>query len=328
MSVLKRNIRWLGSANHAESDSGTQGGAISKSVKMTFQDRSSSSETMKIQSDNAGDTTPTVTLTVRTASGSLTTDSATLNGTTAAALTGTTSVGRILKAVKSGSTSGTVAAYYDTAVTSGTSQGGSANYITLAAGASAVDDYYLGCVLLATIDATLVIREIVAYDGTNKYAYVHDAFGTDPDDDDTYAIHNGVVFDKISGETEVLTVRRPFYNAVANETGDTKYYYEGFHCYNNSSDTDLTNGVIKITADPTTNVEFGLDSDGVDGEDTSTNRVTAPADYTFNDSDKNIANSQNLTYGHSQQVWVKLTLAAGESPANSYFRLECSGSTT
>ena len=331
MSVLKRNIVYLGCANHAEIDTGTQGGAIDKTVKMTFADLASGSDTVFIRSDEAADTTPTVTVTGRDADGTLISEVETLTGLTAAGLTDS-DFERILKAVKSGTCAGTVCAYYDIALSSQTiTQAGTVNSVTLHATEALTAAEAQNAVLMVTIDATLVIREIVDYNATTKVATVGDVFGTAPDADDTYTVHKGIVFDKISGETEVLEVRRPFYNAIANEAGGaSKDYYEGLFAYNNGDKT-YTSAVIKESSDPTTNVTFDIDTDGLNGTDTATNRLTAPTgdDYnSFDSADKNVSNSQNLLKDNGQQIWIKLTLAAGESPDNSYWQIELVGATT
>lgn len=105
MSILTSELILYGSANHQETDSGTQGGAISTSTKLEFTDIAAT-DTVQVLSSNAGDTTQTITVTGRQASGIISADVLTLNGTTA--VTGSTSFERILKAVKSATTTGTI----------------------------------------------------------------------------------------------------------------------------------------------------------------------------------------------------------------------------
>ena len=58
------------------------------------------------------------------------------------------------------------------------------------------------------------------------------------------------------------------------------------------------------------------------------NGVTnAPGGYTFNGSDKNVANSQNHSAGAGQGVWLELTLAAGAAAAKTSYTLRETGET-
>lgn len=105
MAILDTELILYGSANHPEIDTTTAGGAISTSVKLVFTDISATG-TVEVLSNNAGDTTQTVTVTGRLAAGNIASEVLTLNGTTPVA--GTNSYERILKAVKSASTTGVI----------------------------------------------------------------------------------------------------------------------------------------------------------------------------------------------------------------------------
>jgi hypothetical protein len=71
----------------------------------------------------------------------------------------------------------------------GTSQTGAAGTITLDASASAIDDYYNGCVCVAVIDSNTEARVITDYVGSTKVASVTPNWNVTPDSDDTFTIY-------------------------------------------------------------------------------------------------------------------------------------------
>lgn len=105
MAVVDTDIIVYGSANMQETDTGTQGGAIDTSVRIIFTDLTENT-TVTVVSDNAGDTTQTVTVTGRIADGTITSDAISLNGTTPAA--GATTFERVLKIVVSAAHTGNI----------------------------------------------------------------------------------------------------------------------------------------------------------------------------------------------------------------------------
>jgi len=109
MSVASTDLVIYGAANIQTTDSGTQGGAIDTTVRYIFDSSSLANtlqDTVEVVSSNAGDTTQTVTITGRTAGGSITTDPISLNGTTP--VSGAVTFETILKIVVSASHSGTI----------------------------------------------------------------------------------------------------------------------------------------------------------------------------------------------------------------------------
>lgn len=81
---------------------------------------------------------------------------------------------------------------YDIAslLSSGTAQGGASSTITLQTGSSAVDGYYVDCIIVTTggLGAGKA-RIITAYNGTTKIATVDTAWSTIPDNTTTYSIY-------------------------------------------------------------------------------------------------------------------------------------------
>jgi hypothetical protein len=130
-------------------------------------------------------------------------------------------------------------------------------------------------------------------------------------------------------ESGVLEIRRPFYDAAADASGGSQRdYYEKIFFKNNHGSLTLTSAVIKEQADPSTNVDFALES-SLNGTDTNGagNRQTHTGGYTFDSTDKNVANSQNLTAGSAQGCWMRLRLAAGAAAQNTSVTMRVSGNT-
>jgi len=114
MSITTAELVKYGCASEVEADTGTVGGAIALTVK--HEDMPQSGATVpKVKSSAAGDTTQTVTITGRLASGAIDSEGVTLNGTTA--VNYTKSFERILKVVKSATTAGTVTVYMNDGTT-------------------------------------------------------------------------------------------------------------------------------------------------------------------------------------------------------------------
>ncbi|MCC6908231.1 MAG: hypothetical protein IT430_09855 [Phycisphaerales bacterium] len=72
---------------------------------------------------------------------------------------------------------------------SGTAQGGAAGYITLDAGAGAVNDKWNGVLCVATIDGNVEARIIDDYDGSNQQGSVTPDWNVAPDADDTFVLY-------------------------------------------------------------------------------------------------------------------------------------------
>lgn len=105
MPVVASDIKFYGAANHAENDSSTQGGAIdlTKKIELAIP---AANDLIDVVSSSGSDTTQTVTITGRLASGAIDTEVYSLNGTTPD--TGAKTFNRILKVVMSATAVGTV----------------------------------------------------------------------------------------------------------------------------------------------------------------------------------------------------------------------------
>jgi hypothetical protein len=112
MPVANSDIISYGCANaNPETDAATPvGGAINKAIKILYADMSDvgGADTLEVLSSNAADTTQTLTVTGRNGAGVVVTDTFTLDGTNVVTGASSTSFSRILKAVLSAGTAGTV----------------------------------------------------------------------------------------------------------------------------------------------------------------------------------------------------------------------------
>lgn len=253
MPIVATDIVVYGSASMPDDDTATDiGGAIDTAVRVVFTDIDSAGA-IEIVSDNAGDTTQTVTVTGRNAVGEIISDVQTLTGTTPVSMTG--SFERILKAVKSATTTGTVTVRKDS-------------------------------------DAG----------------------------------------DLMLMEPTVTQIRRPFYNAESDVSGGSaRDYFDKVFFKNNHGTLSLTSATIAEQSDPSGKITFDLEGSlgGSDTNGAGNNRQTEGdlSSYTFDSTTKNVANSQNHTAGAAQGCWLKLTLAAGDSPTKTTYTLRESGST-
>ncbi len=141
---------------------------------------------------------------------------------------------------------------------------------------------------------------------------------------------NGPTYTEIASmPTGILQVRRPFYNASADiASGSSRDYYEKIFIKNEHASLSLLSAFIKELSDPTGNVTFDLES-SVNGTNTTTNRVTTPSSGmlgSFDSNDKSVPGT-NLASGSAIGVWMKLTLAAGTSPAKSTYTFRVNGAT-
>lgn len=334
MAVEQYDIIVYGSANMALDDVTTNiGGAEDDSIKVHFADQASTT-TVEVVSESASDTTQTLTVYGRIADGSLTSEVETLTGTTPVATAA--SFERLLRCVQSATAVGATAVMSTTNTRADTAVSAGTNYLELDAGASASDGFYTGMVLRIPSASTgaFALREIVSYDGTTKYAYVR-TWTTTPTGTITFEIAPGMVLEQSASPAyEILDCRRPFYNAAAEPvSGSERKYFEKVFPHNLNTTTALTTATIdEVDEGLYTSVAFDLEStlDGTDTNGASNNRQTEGdlVSYTFDSTEKNVANSQNLSSGSGQGLWMELTLAAGASATNSFYKVLVSGQST
>ncbi|MDP3772993.1 MAG: hypothetical protein Q8Q85_01875 [Gemmatimonadales bacterium] len=325
MPIIPGDLKLYGSATMPDDDTTLNiGGAIDAAKKVEFKDINPTGNLQIVSS--AADITQTVTISGRDAGGAIISEVKTLSGTTPVAMTTNTSWERILKAVKSATTTADVAIEAVTAERTGTAQAGGANTITLDATANATDDFYKGHVIRLTAGTGInQIREIIGYVGATKVATVAVNWGTNPDATSVFRISQGCVFDK--SPNEITQIRRPFYNAVAPTSGTRKYYDKLFF-KNTHATLSLTTAQVVEQADPTAKIAFGLAVSKGDtgGNGAGNNRQVAPSAITFDSATKAVP-TNTLAAGETIGVWVELSLAAGDSPQDSTYTLRLTGNT-
>ena len=328
MSIKQSDIILYGSAVMPDDDVPTAiGGAEDQSRKVTFTDLASPGAA-EIVSSAAGDITQSITITFRDTAGVKQTEAKTLSGLTPVAFVAT--IDRLLKAIKSATTAGDVAVMASTAERTGTAQAGSVDTITLDAGASAVDAFFVGMVIRITSGTgSDQLRMIIKYVGSTKVATVSRAYVTPPDATSVFRIAQGMFFDLLPNE--ISEVRRPHFDASADPPGGSqKTYFDKVFFSNEEGALTLTAAEIAEISDTPGVMDFGLESalDDTNTNGGGNNRQVAPGGITFASTTTAVANGQNHTALAAQGLWLRLTLAAGAAALNFVYQLQEQGNTT
>jgi hypothetical protein len=317
MSVLISDIRVYGSASMPEADGATVGGAIDFTKRIEFGVPSGSPLFAAIQYDvvssAAGDTTKQITFNGRDSSGTIRTETLTMNGTTK--VTSANSYERLLSALISGATSA-----FGLTSPGGTAPAGDVALIahsglvtgTMASASTTGTASNPPTATLATVSGVLVgmvlhtltntganqIRRILAINpnglGANVVA-VDRNFGVALDNTTTYEVGPGMHFEltgsnggaNLSGTaTQVLGITRMFATAAAQATGGSAAsYYEKVFVNNNNQSTALSAANVEVLSNspalPTGAIlDLGVTS-GLNDTATTTNRQTAPSTIVF-----------------------------------------------
>ena len=341
MSVIISDLSFYGSANMAETDGITQGGAVAFNKRVVFNDINPAGLLNYVSS--GADTTQTITVTGRDATGAIQTETKTFNGTTPVA--GAQTFERLLKGVISAATAvGDLAAISNTAIVTGTAVSVAAAtssapaQITLAAGQGA--SVSPGQIVRITGGTTGInqLRMIVSVSG--DVCNLNRDWDALPTGTITYGVYEGMLFDKLPNQ--VTEVRRPFYNVSADVAGGAnRTYYEKIFAVNNNTATALTAASIIKQVDPVgaTSLQFALAS-ALNDTGTVANRQTAPAAgitaFSTGAAPQTIAvpTPQNLPSGAApnaagaQGVWLALTLNAGLAAGKTSLVIRTTGSTT
>lgn len=106
MPIAATDLKLYGSANHAENDTALQGGAIATAVRLEFTDLAVN-DSLEAVSSNVADTM-NLTLTGRSASGAIVSETKALSGTTVVSFTVLATVERFLKGVLASAAAGTI----------------------------------------------------------------------------------------------------------------------------------------------------------------------------------------------------------------------------
>ncbi len=325
MAIKMSDLRVYGSATMPDDDTTEQiGGAIATSKKPIFTDFSGA---MQVLSSETGDTSQSVTVYYRDSAGSPQSEAKTLQGQTPVAYSA--SPERLLKATKGVTCVGDVVLEASTAERTGTCQGGSADTITLDAGASGTDGAYNGMMIRITSGTGAgQIREVIDYVGASKLATVGRAWGTNPvGADSVFRIAKGIVFDK--SPAEITEVRRIGYAMGANSAGGaTKEVHEKIFLKNCHGTIALTSAQVEESSDPSGLFTFGLatsvNDSGTNGSGNT--RLVAPAGITFDNSAKNVPGG-SLAASSAIGCWIKATLPGGTAAAKTTYLPQLKGNT-
>lgn len=334
MSVLRRDMRFYGSATMPDDDAAQNiGGAIDTAKKVTWGELSSAAQ-LKAVSANAGDTTQNIAITGRSSSGAKITETINLNGVTPVQAGTPKTFARLMKAIKSATCAGHVALMSNTATRSNTATGGGVDadgnpYIDLDAGASGTDDIYKNEVVRITSGTGANgLNEIVRYDGTLKRAYVRNDWGTAPANGSGFEVAKGMFFEKTP--SEIMQCRRIHFDEAANALGGAdKDTYDKIFIKNTHATLALSNSVVsEIASGISTKETFALDAavNGSTSNGAGNNRNVAPTG-TFDSAAKSVPGG-NLEPGDAIGVWCKLTLNDGDAAQNSFYELQIAGTTT
>lgn len=364
MSVWPQEVQVYGALQMPEADGVTTGGAVDLTRLISFSDLSANG-TIDWVSSSASDTATKGSISGLDAAGIQQTPAAvTLTGQTKVA--GSQTFNRLLFAALSGATAngplanptgtaavGDVACMAHTlTITAHTAQTGSANasgvtppLFKLQAGDGA--SVTLGMVLRTTGGTGAnQIRQICSTSGTGAGQYGTDIVAVNrnwavvPDATTTYEVATGMVFPILPNP--VTAVIRPF-SGVASDIvgGSARTYYEKIFILNTDGTTAWTQAQLIKQVDPS-----GLYSGGgalniaactaLNDTVTIANRQTGPASGVGSFSSGAAPQSVNLAAQtaaanaatQAQGVWIQLSLAAGQSPANTFFDLRPSGTTS
>jgi len=363
MSVWPQEVIFYGSASMPEADSAAVGGAVDLTRIISFADLSAAAM-MDVVSSAAGDTATKIVYSGRDSSGIVQSETLTLTGTTK--VSGTKSLSRLLYGALSGATAngplanpagtaatGDVALMAHTlSITAHTAQTGSANptgvtppIFKLQSGDGT--GVTLGQIIRVTGGTgSGQLRQVCSLSGTGTGQYgtdivaVNRAWTTVPDATSTYEVANGFLFPILPNP--VTAVIRPFAGVSADVIGgSTRIYYEKIFALNTDGTTALTTMTVAKQTDP---AGLYAGSGALDlapcstlnDTVTATNRQTAPASgvgsYSSGAAPQIVTPVQQSaaanTAAQAQGLWLRLTLAAGQAPANGSWTLRPSGLTT
>lgn len=155
--------------------------------------------------------------------------------------------------------------------------------------------------------------------------------------DDSTFIGNVTVYDETT-ETLITTmepgvtgIRRPFYDVAADAIGGSQrvFYEKVFIRNNNSTNALLSTQVEEISSGLFNDVDFGLESGGMGGNQVIAQRLDTPPTgvTTFGNGPVSLPATDLEAVSHIG-MWLKLTLNAGAAAQNSYYQFKVTGNTT
>ena len=116
------------------------------------------------------------------------------------------------------------------------------------------------------------------------------------------------------------------FRKLASDPSSAKDFYTKFFWKNTNGTLALTSSFVKENSDPVNKVTHALAA-ALDDSGSVANRTTSPG-LTFDNTDKNVPNSQNLSSGSAIGVWLDLHLTGGDTPQRFAYTSEIDGQTT
>lgn len=311
MPVQQSDIRIFGSAGIPLTDTDTPvGGAMDPTTEMVFANIVSN-DNFQIVSSDPTDTQGFV-LTGRDASGAIATEILSLDGQTPVVCEDTLVWSSLLIGAKGGPCIGVVAVESITPVFTGagTAMG---SQITLTAPPQ-VDVSF--CVFRITSGTSQgFVGIILAYNTGTGIAVLNQP----PNLDSTSVIRisYGMVFRQVAdGDFEVLTVRRPFYNAVAPSPASTaKSILEKVFVYNSNNVLTLNNVFLQQTLQSNVNISIGVDAALSATTAAAGNRTGSSPVPMFTGTAVGVPDTA-LPTNAGIGVWLQLNLNPGSNPVD------------
>ncbi len=128
-------------------------------------------------------------------------------------------------------------------------------------------------------------------------------------------------------ESGVDTLRRPFYNVIADaDGGSNRVFYEKVFIKNTHGTLTLQNAGASASGAMATYTAMGIES-GVNGSQSVATRLTAPTGVSAYQNTAQGFFGSNLAANNAQGVWLRLSLNAGQTPLNDIYSVQVTGNT-
>jgi hypothetical protein len=116
------------------------------------------------------------------------------------------------------------------------------------------------------------------------------------------------------------------FRKLSSDPGAQKDFYTKAFWKNTHATLALTSAFVKENSDPVNRVTHAV-ATALDDSGSVANRGTAPGGLAFDDTDKNVPNSQNLSPGSAIGTWYRLRLPTGDPPNKFNYASEIDGQT-
>jgi len=311
------------------------GGPIDRTKRPAFIDAAG---LMQIVSSTTVDTTQQVTVFGRDVTGLIISEAKILIGVTPVVMSSTFE--RLLKSIKNALTVGDIALEGQTGQLSGQLAGATLFDVTLPVGFSAVDGAFNQWVLRGT-GTSKSIRRVINYRGLDRLATVDHPYTTlfptpavagdnRSGSGEAFVLSKGYFFER--NPSQVIEIRRPFYNSAADTPGGAIRTYYAKMFWDNTSPQGLALLAAQIAeaSDPNADIAFALGTTFNDAFFNAGNRQTAPVTgvTAFDSATKAVpGGSGDLKAGSNIAMWAELTLLAGAAAQNSIWTPRLTGQT-